>query len=105
MGFVDTLGPGQLAGNSERARWFLFLFYILIYIYFFKYETIVSRNGLSLGYSEQDTGSVSHLLWPKIVIENHTHTPAGHRKSHTHMFSSHFSLNKTSFQFCGKKPL
>ena len=35
---------------------FFFLFYILIY--FLKYETIVSRNGLSLGYSEQDTSSV-----------------------------------------------
>ena len=32
--------------------------YILILIYFLKYETIVSRNGLSLGYSEQDTSSV-----------------------------------------------
>ena len=37
---------------------FHFLFYILIFIYFFKYETIVSRNGLSLGYSERDTSSV-----------------------------------------------
>ena len=33
---------------------FDFLFYILIC----KYETIVSRNGLSLGYSERDTSSV-----------------------------------------------
>ena len=37
---------------------FFFLFSLLIIIYFFKYETIVSRNGLSLGYSEQDTSSV-----------------------------------------------
>ena len=50
--------PGQLAGNSERARGIFFLFYILISIYSFKYETIVSRNGMSLGYSERDTSSV-----------------------------------------------
>ena len=50
--------PGQLAGNSERARGILFLFSLLIFISFFKYETIVSRNGLSLGYLEQDTCSV-----------------------------------------------
>ena len=37
---------------------FYFLFYTLIFIYFFKYETIVSRNGLSLGYSERETSSV-----------------------------------------------
>ena len=29
--------------------------------YFFKYETIVSRNGLSLGYSERDTSSVEGM--------------------------------------------
>ena len=50
--------PGQLAGNSENARGIFFLFYILISIYSFKYETIVSRNGMSLGYSERDTCSV-----------------------------------------------
>ena len=37
---------------------YLFYIYIFIFIYFLKYETIVSRNGLSLGYSEQDTCSV-----------------------------------------------
>jgi hypothetical protein len=31
---------------------FHFLFFILFLIYFFKYETIVRRNGLSLGCSE-----------------------------------------------------
>ena len=41
--------PGQLAGNSERA--YIFLIYILISIYLFKYETTISRNCLSLGYS------------------------------------------------------
>ena len=49
---------------------FHFLFYILIFIYFFKYETIVSRNGLSLGYSERDISSVKAnliymTLWKK----------------------------------------
>ena len=36
--------PGQLAGNSERAREIFFHFYILIYL---KSKTIVSRNGES----------------------------------------------------------
>ena len=40
---------------------FLFLFSLLISIYIFKYETIVGRNGLSLGYSERDTSSVISL--------------------------------------------
>ena len=43
--------PGQLAANSERARG-LFFSLLYFFFYFFKYETIVSRNGLSLGYSE-----------------------------------------------------
>ena len=34
------------------------LFYILIKICFFRYETIFSRNGFSLGYPKQDTSSV-----------------------------------------------
>ena len=41
---------------------FHFFFYSLIFIYFFKYETNVSRNGLSLGYSERDTSSVNVLF-------------------------------------------
>ena len=41
---------------------FHFLFYILIFIYFFKYETIVSRNGLSLWCSEPHTSSVIIVL-------------------------------------------
>ena len=58
--------PGQLADNSERAGG---IFYILILINFFKYETIVSRNGLSLGYSEKDTISVTSLsVWHKAVV-------------------------------------
>ena len=40
---------------------FFSLFYILIFIYFSKYETIVRRNGLSLGYSERDTSSVESV--------------------------------------------
>ena len=52
--------PGQVAGNSERARGIFSLFYNLIFILFFKYETIVSRYGWSLGYSERDTSSVTY---------------------------------------------
>ena len=40
---------------------FHFLYYILISIYFFKYETIASRNGLYLGHSKLDTSSVNQL--------------------------------------------
>ena len=42
--------PGQLAGNPERAGGFFFS--LNSFIHFLKYETIVSINGLSLGYSE-----------------------------------------------------
>ena len=45
--------PGQLAGNSER------VFFFLTFIFNQLFLTIVSRNALSLGYSEQDTSSVS----------------------------------------------
>ena len=45
--------------DSEKARGIFFYLYTLILIYLFKYETIVSRNGLSLGYSERDTSSVT----------------------------------------------
>ena len=42
--------PGQLEGNSERARGIFFsLLYLCFYI-FSKYEAIVSIIGLSLGY-------------------------------------------------------
>ena len=60
------MSPANWPGQFSQKGWlglmgFHFLFYTLIFIYFFKYETIVSRNGLSLGYSEQDTSSVSGL--------------------------------------------
>ena len=45
---------------------FYFLFSILIFVYFFKYETIVSRNGLSLGYSERDTSNVGMDMKEKL---------------------------------------
>ena len=43
-----------LTGQAQQAIWAESLYI------FFKYETIVSRNGLSLGYSEQDTSSVCY---------------------------------------------
>ena len=43
-----------LTGQADSAK-------KVILIYIFKYETIVSRNGLSLGYSERDKGSVIHI--------------------------------------------
>ena len=45
-------------GNSEKTCGIFFLFALLILV-FWKYETIVSINGLSLGYSEQGTCSVA----------------------------------------------
>ena len=38
---------------------FIFIFIFSFSFIFFKYETIVSRNGLSLGYSERDISSVN----------------------------------------------
>ena len=58
--------PGQLAGNSEGAHGIFFS--TLIFIYFFKYETIVSRNGLSLGYSERDTSSVLPHMFKLLLL-------------------------------------
>ena len=42
---------------------FFFLSYTLIFIYLFKYETMFSRNGLSLEYSERDTSSVKAIFF------------------------------------------
>ena len=48
---------------------FFSLFDVLIFIYSLKYETIVSKNGLSLGYSKRDTCSVcSHN--PLCMLKN-----------------------------------
>ena len=49
---------GWMGHASKMAHRIFFLFYVLIFICFFNYETVVSRNGLSLGYSEGDTISV-----------------------------------------------
>ena len=43
-----------------------FLFSLLIFIYLLKCETIVSRNGLWLGYSQRDTSSVCRHINAKI---------------------------------------
>ena len=48
---ISTDNGSILQVTLKELVGFHFLFYILILIYFFKYETIVSRNGLSLGYS------------------------------------------------------
>ena len=53
--------PGQLAGNSERALGISFFLLYLNFNLFFKYETIVSRNDLSLGYSEGEASCVKAL--------------------------------------------
>ena len=68
---------GLLAGNSERACGILFLFSLLISFYFLEYETIVSRNDLSLGYSERDKSSVKSAgsrLQPRFFYDMNTHT-------------------------------
>ena len=53
--FQSYLLTGQ-ADSAKKARGIFFS--LIILIHFLQYETIVSRNGLSLGYSERDTSSV-----------------------------------------------
>ena len=61
---MTTYRIGTLVGNSERACGIFFPFTLLI----FKYETIVSRNGLSLGYSEQDTSNLGPFQNSKMCL-------------------------------------
>ena len=51
-----------------------FLFYILIFIYFFKYETIVRSSASSFGHSDPDPGSVLFNPWrPSFLIITRLH--------------------------------
>jgi hypothetical protein len=43
---------------SISTHWNFFLFSLLILIYFFKYETIVSSSALPFGHSDPDPSSV-----------------------------------------------
>ena len=43
-----------------------FLFYILIFIYFFEYETIVRSSAWSFGHSDPDPSSVRYFLCQSI---------------------------------------
>ena len=47
-----------IAALQNGPQDFLFLFYISIFIYFFKYETIVRSSVFSFGHSDPDPGSV-----------------------------------------------
>ena len=77
VGFLGDLKTPKinwpLAGNSERAGGIFFLFYKLIFIYLFKYEIIVSRNDLSLGYSERDIRSVRYLSFSLLFSNKSYH--------------------------------
>ena len=44
-----SVRPGQLAGNSERARGFFFLLYILISIYFLNMKPLSVEMACLLG--------------------------------------------------------
>ena len=60
--------PQALPDNwpGWKGSWDFIISYLFvsIFIYFLKYESIVIRNGLSLGRSEQDTSSVQSLACP-----------------------------------------
>ena len=67
--FPRALSELPVNWPGRFSQTFFFLIYILILIYFSKYETIVTRNGLSLGYSERDTSSViSNNIYKKLHI-------------------------------------
>ena len=66
--WLDWPSPFSAALQNGSQDFFFLYYYILIFIYFFKYENIVSRNGLSLGYSEQDTSSVLSFLIVHLLI-------------------------------------
>jgi hypothetical protein len=46
---------------QNRPQDFFFLFYILILIYIFEYETIVRSSAWSFGHSDLDTSSVVRI--------------------------------------------
>ena len=56
---IGWIGHALLVQPSKTAHRIFFLFYILIFIYFFKYETIVRSSAWSFGHSDPDPSSVS----------------------------------------------
>ena len=59
-GLTSLFGLIGLTGLQVTLKGLVGFFSLLyFFIYFFEYEIIVSRNGLSLGYSERYTSSVS----------------------------------------------
>ena len=57
------LGLASQQITLKGLMFFFSLFSLLYFIFylFFEYETIVSKNGLPLGYSERDTSSVQSV--------------------------------------------
>ena len=67
FGPISTANPilitskkAGLAGRSKTADRISFPFLTLIFIYFFKYETIVRSSAWSFGYSDSDPSTVWH---------------------------------------------
>ena len=60
----------MLTGQADSAKKASF-FSLITLIHFFKYETIVGRNGLCLGYSERDARSVSGMIYTH--TDSHTY--------------------------------
>ena len=59
MWFMDWPCPVSAAlQNGSQDFFFSFLFSLLIFIYFLKYETIVRSSVSSFGHSDADPGSV-----------------------------------------------
>ena len=67
---IGWIGHALLVQPSKTTHRFFSLLYFHFH-FFFVYETIVSRNGLSLGYSERDTSSVHtkfHRPFPRQLL-------------------------------------
>ena len=53
---------------KHRPQDFFFLFYTLISIYFFEYETIVRNSAWSFGHSDPNSSSVSRAIEKMIEV-------------------------------------
>ena len=58
---IGWIGHALLVQPSKTAHRIFFLFYILIFVYFFKYETIVRNSAWSFGHSDPDLSSVKSI--------------------------------------------
>ena len=62
--WLDWPMPCYCSPPKSPTGSFVFLFYMLIFIYFFKYETIVRSSTWSFGHSDPDRSSVIATGYP-----------------------------------------